>query len=58
MIKKVEIECGYSTVIENDSVGKKTQLGVQDWQLMFNTKKEVEEFITMLQKGLEFWEYE
>lgn len=58
MINKVELEDGYRVVVENDSEKQKTQLGIQDWQLMFTSKQEVVEHIALLNKALEFWEYD
>lgn len=58
MIKKVELEGGYSVCVENDIEKKKTTLGVAGWQLMFTSKDEVKDFIALLEKAMEFWEYE
>ena len=58
MIEKVELRDGYSIVVENNSEKKETQMGIEGWQLIFTTREEVERFIALLNKGLEFWEYE
>ena len=58
MIEKVELRDGYSIVVENNSEKEESQLGVENWQLMFTSKADVESFINLLNRGLEFWEYE
>lgn len=58
MINKVELESGYVVIAENDRDKQKTLLGVENWQLMFTTKQSVIEHIELLNKALEFWEYE
>jgi len=59
MIKKVELEDRYYSVcVENDSDKQQTKLGVQQWQLIFSSKAEVNDFINLLHKAMEFWEYD
>jgi len=57
MIDKVELQDGYSIVIENDADKEETTLGVENWQLIFTSKQEVVDHIALLNKALEFWEY-
>ena len=58
MVEKIELKDGYSIIIENDSEEKKTQMGIEGWQLMFTTKQDVVDHIALLNKALEFWEYD
>lgn len=58
MIKKIELENGYKVTVENDSYKQKTQMGIEGWQLIFTSKQGVVEHIALLNKALEFWEYD
>ncbi len=58
MINKIELEDGYSVIVENNSEKQETHLGIQDWQLIFTSKQGVVDHIKLLEKALEFWEYE
>ncbi len=60
MFKKIEMQQdgGYSVAVENDSDKQKTSLGVEGWQLMFTSKDDVKGFMKLLEKALEFWEYD
>ena len=57
-IDKVELIGGYQVVVENDGEKQKTLLGVDNWSLMFSSPKEVTDHIALLQKALEFWEFD
>jgi hypothetical protein len=57
MINRVELEHKYSVVVENCPDTQKTRMGVEYWQLVFDTKQEVHNHIMILNKALEFWEY-
>jgi hypothetical protein len=58
MIKRIELLDGYLVTVENDKENKKTQLGVEHNILFFTSKQEVVAFIALLNKALDFWEYE
>lgn len=58
MIKKVELKGLYSVAVENDPEKQETLLGVESWQLMFTSKQDVVDHIALLNKALEFWEYD
>ena len=58
MVEKIELKDGYSVAVVNDREKEKTRLGVEDWQLMFTSKQEVVDHIALLNKALEFWEYD
>ena len=57
-IKEVKLQDRYSVIIENDSEKEETIMGVENWQLVFTSKQDVVNHIALLQKSLEFWEYE
>jgi hypothetical protein len=58
VIKRIEMEGDYSVIIENNQEKKETQLGVDGFSLMFTSKQSVVDHISLLNKALEFWEYE
>lgn len=58
IIKKIVFEGWLSVIVENDPEKQKTTLGVQDWQLMFTQKQQVLDHIELLQKALEFWQFD
>ncbi len=58
MIKRIDLLDGYLVTVENDKENKKTQLGVEHNILFFTSKQEVVAHIALLNKALEFWEYE
>ena len=58
VIKRIELQDGYSVIVENDSEKQKTQLGVEGWVLLFNSKQDVVDHIKLLNKALEFWEFD
>jgi len=58
MINKIELQDGYSVVVENDTDKKETAMGVESWQLVFTSKQDVIDHIALLNKALEFWEYD
>lgn len=58
MIRRIELIDGYQVIVENDADEKKTQMGVDNWVLMFTTKQEVVDHIALLTKALEFWEFD
>lgn len=58
MIEKVELRNGYSVEVENDIEKQKSRLGVENWQLMFNTKQEVVDHMSLLGEALKYWEYD
>jgi hypothetical protein len=58
VVEKIELKDGYSVAVVNDREKEKTRLGVEDWQLMFTSKQEVVDHIALLNKALEFWEYD
>ena len=59
MIKRIELQDGnYSIIVENIQEKEKTNLGIENWQLIFTRKQDVENHIALLQKALEFWEYD
>ena len=58
MIKKIEMEGEYSVTVTNDQVKEETILSVADWQLAFCKRENVEAHIALLQRALEFWEYD
>lgn len=58
MIKKVEVEGSYSIIVENNSDKEETILGIDGYSIMFTCKQDVVDHIAVLNKALEFWEYE
>lgn len=58
MINKIELENSYKVTVENDADKQKTTLGVENWQLIFTSKQKVVDHIALLNKALEFWEYD
>lgn len=58
MINKVELSDEYSVVVENDQDKKKTLMGIENWQLVFTSKQGVVDHIKLLEKALEFWEFD
>ena len=58
MIEEVKMKDGYSISVWNDAEKKESVLEVEGWQLSFSSKSEVESFINLLQRGMEFWEYD
>ena len=58
MIKKIELEGYYSVAVENNEEKQETQMGVEGWQLMFTKKQDVVDHIALLNKALDFWEYD
>ena len=58
IIKRIEFEDIYNVRVENDQEEGKTQLGVNDWSLMFTSKQDVVNHIALLNGALEFWEYD
>lgn len=58
VINKIELQDGYSVVVENDSEKQKTTMGIEKWQLIFTSKQDVVDHIALLNKALEFWEYD
>ena len=58
MISRVELKNGYSVIVENDPEKQTTKLGVEQWQLIFTSRQDVVDHIAMLNKALEFWEYD
>lgn len=59
MITMVELKYGNcSVVVENYPCNQKTQMGVADWTLIFRSKQDVVDHIALLNKALEFWEYD
>ena len=58
IIKRIEFEGIYNVCVENDQEEGKTQLGVNDWSLMFTSKQDVVNHIALLNGALEFWEYD
>jgi RNase P/RNase MRP subunit p29 len=57
MISKIELVGKYSVVIENNEEKRVTQLGVEGWIMMFTSKQQVVDHIELLNKALEFWEF-
>ena len=57
-IKKIVIGGDYDVTIENDQEKKKTQIGIDSWQLIFCEKAKAEEFLEQLNKALEFWQFD
>lgn len=57
-IKRVELEGLYNITIENDAESESTSLGVDNWSVMFQSKQDVVDYINLLNKALEFWEYD
>lgn len=58
MIEKVELKDGYQVVVTNDSEKQESCMGVNDFTLVFTTRQEVVDHIALLNKALEFWEYD
>ena len=59
MIETVEFKSGRCQVtVENDAEKQKSCIGVDHFNLMFTSKQEVVDHIALLNKALEFWEYE
>jgi len=58
VLKRVELQDGYSVVVENDPEKQETTMGIEGWQLMFLSKQDVLSHIALLTKALEFWQYE
>jgi hypothetical protein len=58
MIKRIELQSGYSVIVENDSEKQETQMGVECWVLLFTSKQDVVDHIKLLNKALEFWEFD
>ena len=58
MIQKVELKDFYRVVVENDSEKQESRMGVEDFTLAFTSKQEVVDHIALLNKAIEFWEYE
>ena len=58
MISRVELIDGYSVIVENDPEKMESRMGIEKWTLMFTSKQSVIEHIALLNKALEFWEYE
>lgn len=57
-ISRVELHGGYSVVVENDKDKQKTTMGIEGWQLVFTSKQDVVDHIALMNKALEFWEYD
>jgi hypothetical protein len=58
MVKRIELQNGYSVIVENDAENQKTQMGVEQWVLLFSSKQDVIDHIALLTKALEFWEFD
>lgn len=58
MINRVELEDRYKITVENNSEEEKTSMGIDNWNLMFSSKQDVVDHIALLNKALEFWEYD
>ena len=58
MIDRVELTDGYSVIVENDHESEESQMGIEKWTLMFASKQAVIEHIALLNKALEFWDYD
>ena len=59
MIETVEFKSGSCQVtVENDAEKQKSCIGVDYFTLTFKSKQEVVDHIALLNKALEFWEYE
>ncbi|WP_373078673.1 hypothetical protein [Zhongshania sp.] len=58
MVTRIELQDGYSVVVENDLEKQETKMGIEEWQLIFLSKQDVLDHIALLTKALEFWEYD
>jgi hypothetical protein len=57
-INKVEFQGEYPITLENDTDKEKSCIGIENFSLMFTSKKSVQNHIKALEKALEFWEYD
>ena len=57
-VKKIVLGGYYDVVVENDHEKEKTSFGIDNWNLGFYKKNEVEGLIQQLTKALEFWEFD
>ena len=58
MVTKIELQDRYSIVVENCPDKLETKLGIEGYSLIFTKKQDVLDHITLLEKALEFWEYD
>ena len=57
MIKRVELKGPATVIVENNEEKEETIMGIENYLIMFTTLKEVYDFIDLLDKAVEFWEY-
>ena len=58
VIEKIELVGDYKVTVENREDAQKTIMGVAGFALKFSTKQDVENHIKLLNKALEFWEFD
>ena len=58
IIEKIELVGEYKVTVENSEDAQKTVMGIDGFALMFSTKQDVVDHIKLLNKALEFWEFD